>query len=707
MKNISCFKNSYEIQPVGDVSIEVFLNKVKEGAWQDAVLRYRTSKDKEEKKKLPAVTLSGIFSQRKETALQSHSGFIGIDIDNVEDINAIKSTLKQDPYVYASFVSCGGAGLCLIFKIDGKKHREAFAGIGKYLLDNYNIIVDPTSVNLSRLRFVSYDPDLYLCSFANKFEVYPTKEQGTEPKYASVIFVQSDFDAIVKQVQDRSINLCEDYYTWLRISFGLADYFGEGGREYFHIFSRQSSKYKEALTDKQYDSCLKSKNHRKNTIATVYHYCKEAGVKLYSKETQEIVRIAQIGKDSGLDAPTIKKNIEKFGGVAGEHVDSIIGQVEAGSKLAKEEDNIIDQLEVFLKTNYAFKRNVVTRYIELEGTPMEGKHFNSIFIKAKRVIPKLSFELVQKLIDSDYTQEYNPLQEWFAKHKEYTTTGSEIDRLAGSLCQADKDYTKNLLTKWLVGIVASVHGNHSPLMLCLTGGEQGTGKTHWFRNLLPEGLQNYYAESKLDEGKDSEILMTQKLLIIDDEMGGKSKADEKRLKELLSKQVFSLREPYGKGNVDLQRLAVLGGTSNDNEVLNDPTGNRRLIPFEITRINHDLYNSVDKTALFVEAYKLYHNKFKYELTKEEINLLASKTENHRKRSLELELIQKYYEPAKDENFCIYMTASEIKVEIEEMTKQKLSLDKLGKELAFAGFNKLVKRQNGALGRFYLLHKRSQ
>lgn len=44
-----------------------------------------------------------------------------------------------------------------VLKIDGKRHRDAFDAISKYLLDSYNIVVDPTSVNVSR----RYVPELY------------------------------------------------------------------------------------------------------------------------------------------------------------------------------------------------------------------------------------------------------------------------------------------------------------------------------------------------------------------------------------------------------------------------------------------------------------------------------------------------------------------------------------------------------------------
>ena len=85
----------------------------------------------------------------------------------------------------------------------------------------------------------------------------------------------------------------------------------------------------------------------------------------------------------------------------------------------------------------------------------------------------------------------------------------------------------------------------------------------------------------MDAGKDDDLLMTQKLIVMNDEMGGKSKQDEKRFKELTSKAIFSLRAPYARNNEDFKRLAVLCGTSNDKEVINDPTGNTRILPVEV------------------------------------------------------------------------------------------------------------------------------
>jgi predicted P-loop ATPase len=238
------------------------------------------------------------------------------------------------------------------------------------------------------------------------------------------------------------------------------------------------------------------------------------------------------------------------------------------------------------------------------------------------------------------------------------------------------EYALYFGAKWLCGVVGSVYGKHCPLMLVLTGEIQNTGKTEWLRRLVPQELIHYYAESKLDAGKDDEILMTQKLIIMDDEMGGKSKKEVKRLKELTSKQTFSLREPYGRLNVELHRIAVLCGTTNDSDILADPTGNRRIIPIQVTSINQQVYNTIDKTELFYEIYKLYKAGLTWEMDKDDIVYLNSNTFEFNETCLEAELLAKYYEPGTTH----WLMCSEIKIYIETKTQQKLNLRRLGQEL---------------------------
>ena len=77
-----------------------------------------------------------------------------------------------------------------------------------------------------------------------------------------------------------------------------------------------------------------------------------------------------------------------------------------------------------------------------------------------------------------------------------------------------------------------MQGDYSLAILVLCG-DQGIGKTNFFRNLLPAELRSYYGESKLDAGKDDEILMCKKIILCDDEFGGKSKQEEETQRTIL------------------------------------------------------------------------------------------------------------------------------------------------------------------------------
>jgi predicted P-loop ATPase len=260
------------------------------------------------------------------------------------------------------------------------------------------------------------------------------------------------------------------------------------------------------------------------------------------------------------------------------------------------------------------------------------------------------------------------------------------------------------IAKWLVGMISAVYDQHSPLMLVLCGKKQNTGKTEFFRRLLPKEIRMYYAESKLDAGKDDEILMCMKLMIMDDEFGGKSKRELSRLKELTSKQTFSLREPYGRNNVDLNRLAVLCGTSNEDSILSDPTGNRRIIPINVTAIDHTRYNSIDKVRLIMEAYHLYHEGFQWEMTRDDIALLNTNTTEFESVSMEEELVFKYFKLTEPGDQSDMFTTSDIVTHIDSICHTKLFVHKVGQILAKNDQQRLNFYRNGIRVKGYKLTK---
>ena len=704
---ISHYKNIHDSQDT-DIELASFLEGVQSGKWQDIVFDVRNAPTKEikdlKKKTAPLVTVSGSFSARKDDALRKHSNFIAIDIDNLDDAAETKKRISQDPFIYAAFLSIGGNGLCLIVKIDGTRHLDAFNGIAAYLYNEYQLIVDQSGKNVSRARFVSYDPFMLLNTKSATFKKYLPKKK--EQKHPKVMVIKTDFDAMIKQMDEKGINLCEDYSDWLSICYALIQEFQEQGREYFHTLSSHSSKYNSIDCDSQFDACLKNHSEsksKKSTIGTIYYYAKQNGINVYSEHTKAIARFTTSQKAAGLSADSIVKSLE-VSGYSPEESKEIVEQI-VSKDIKFKSDSISTDIAAFVNT-YDLRRNLITRNIELNGKPIDDNDINSIFLDSKAVFKESSKDLVTSILFSNRINTYNPLHEFFEQDLFQPTNFKypNLDLLIRSV-KSDTPNHDMYITRWLLSAVASAYGIHSPLVLIFCGEKQGTGKTHWFRYLLPKELRYLFAESKMDAGKDDEILMCKKWFILDDEYGGKSKKEDKRLKELTSKEFINVREPYGRVSLDIRRLAVFCGTSNETQLLNDPTGNRRQIPLHILDIDHELYNQCDKAALWRELYYMFQAGCEHTILKEDIIKLNQATEMFKLSTPEDDLINKKISPASETSVGEWMSLTDIQQYLMLETKfNYLNTQRIGSILTTLGFRKERRGKRGQLVMMYNIFK---
>lgn len=712
---ISIFKNISQSHDGEKTSVEKFYNDVKFGTWKETFKRISSIENKKarqeaKKKDVPYVTISGLFNHRAKDGLVKHSGFICLDIDDVplDEMSEKIEQIKNDLFCFCLFKSISGKGFSVIVKIEPKRHLDAFLGLEVYFAKKYELYLDKSCKDISRARFVSYDPDAFLNLESEKFTNYiPKSDKITKAKLPNVITGVNDMDFIINQIADNRLDLTNsNYLTWIEIGFALSEEFGEGGREYFHNVSYYSEKYDQQKADKQFDHCLKHKGSG-ITLATFFYHAKNSGVAIVSPETKKIVTVAAMTKNAERGFGDAVRVLQEVEGISPEVSTAIVQKVYQREDLSEANRlSKLDSLEIFINSNYDIKKNEVTRFYEQDGDDIDTSFLNSIYIRArKEVDDKIKFDEIDRLIGSDFTPSFNPLIEYFQRNAHLTPSG-EIEKLINSVESVDP-YKNELFKKWLVGVVASIHGDHSPLLLVLTGGINA-GKTEFFRRLVPKELKRYYAESKLDAGKDDEILMCQKFLIMDDEFGGKSKVEAKRLKELTSKQYFDLREPYGRKNVNLRRLAVLCGTTNDELLLNDPTGNRRIIPISVLTIDRGKYNAVDTKLVFMEAFHLWKSGYNWQMTNEDIKELNDNTAKFEQIRPEKELILRYFKSVKfsdsSDNGIENMQAIEIKSYIERLTNQKLSTPKIAQELKHLGYISQQIKINGHIRRVYPIVK---
>ena len=714
--------------PFTNIEFDDYLDKIKDGEFQDEVLAYRTGKI--EKAKLRGVTPSGVFSYRSANNLVEHSGFIGIDIDTKDqirdDFNTLREDLKKDNYTFGLHDSVSGKGGIVVYvKIVPEKHYDSFLALEKYYLDNYKVIIDKSCKDVSRYRFVSYDPATFVNKKSRTWKTYLKKAQ-IEPKN-NFVFSDGDLDFVFQQISDRGIDLTSDYHDWYKIGGALQNYFGgQKGKDLFHLVSQFSPKYNSKAVDDLYSILEKRSSEKIATIGTFLWMCKSNDIEIKTKRTEAIERVAKIRRKSVGTSGGAKDNAEakkdaiktlELENISGDDVSEVIERVFSlpDTELKVKSNDVLADLKAFLKS-FDLRFNEITRNYELNGEPMIDRDYNSIYIKSiEQVDEKVTKDRLFSLIDSDNTVSYSPFAEFINKYKHLQPSGNfeklcscikykQYTYVNGVRHQVD-EYLELFLKKWMLGIISSMHGTYSILVLVFTGGQRA-GKTKFFRSLLPDELMTFYAESKLDEGKDSEILMTKKLIILDDEFGGKSKQDAKRLKELSSKQWFNLRRPFGRTSEDLRRLAVLCGTSNDEEIINDPTGNRRIIPINILDIDHEKFEEINKKDLFIELYHEWvKDKDRFMLTKEDIEILNNCTSLNEQPSPEEEMILKYFKPTQvaGGNF-VYMTNTEIKAFIEEKHHSiRLNPYKLGLTLKKLGFEKISKRIDGSAPKIvYLL-----
>lgn len=658
----------------------------------------RTIKDKHERQEAKTacqyVTMSGTFSERRVDGLLIHSGLIAIDLDGLDDVEEAKSLLCADPHVYACFVSISGNGLCVVVKINPERHLDAFKGLQEYIYTEYRYVVDTTGKDVSRARYVSFDPYLFLNEQSKKFAKYPKKEKP-QGQIKEVVFVQTDFDHIIEQIVSRQVDITGRYHQWLKCCFALCDKLGEGGRNYFHVISQFSSLYNTKLADKQYDNCLKA-GKSGITIASFYYLCKEHGLSITSEVTRKIAQVATLAKKGGRDKESVIKLLAEQEGIAPLEAQGVVDQVFDDGAQATEDESPVEQARIWLMQNHELRYNEVTGLLEDAGVALTDRAETSIELAIKNAFPKMDFSIITKTIRSNSVPGYHPIKDFFTRYEGRYKAGCINTLLSALQGPQGQDYIQFFGHKWIVGMVAGVFGRVNPLFWCLCGEKMGTGKTRFFKDLLPPELKGYQTVKSLADmsteaaRRDLEIAMSRYLLIYDDEMSGKSKRDEKKIKSLLSMEDSTHRAAFGRNEERRQRLCAFGGTSNDLRVIGWDVDNRRHVPVEVQHIDYKVLNSVDRVDLLMEAYALYRSGFDFEVLGDDIDKLNAGLDPYKQINAEAELVSQRFRPgiAPEASF---MTLTDVKRFLEVGGKEQYSPAKLAAALRDIGADYVMRK----------------
>lgn len=673
-------------------------------------IRERSEEEyKKEKVNMSAVTCSGTFkSGHSKADLLEHSGLIAVDIDDQDnDISSdeIKSIVSEDEYTFAAHYSLSGAGVVVLIKINKEKHLESFLGLEKYYADKHNIIIDRSCKDVSRIRFLSHDPEIFVNKKSKTFRKYlPKKENYLNHK--KIIYGETDLDYVVKQITSRHINLVSDYSDWVKVGMSLASE-GNSARMLFHAISRVDSKYNSKQCDTKFDNFLKSVD--KISIATFFHLAKENGCELQTEETKNIIQHATIQRRQNKSKSEIIADIEFLEGIGLKRSTPIVEQVfqtlPEKSFAANDKKDIIPALLRYVKM-LNIRYNEITKHFEYNGEQITDRILNSVYFDCKQIIsPDVNFQDTRKAIESTQAKPYNPIHDYLLHCAEKYKPGGDASRRISNCFTVDnlpKEKFHTYLKKWLGGMISSAFGTHSVYILVLQG-DQNVRKTSFFEGLLPKELSSYCTAYELNDSVDTTIAMSEHWILYDDEYGGKTRKDEKLLKRLSSQQTKKARKAYGHYAETYNRLACIGGTTNEIQIINDPTGNRRIIPIVVNDFDYETYMSIDKDELFAELYHEWKsdNSF-FWFSKQDILDLNSLTQGQKCAELELELFEEYYSSPTGDPFenVIQMTSSRLLVEIERRSGRKISQRILGIQLKKAGFKQKIVSNGSSTKRVY-------
>lgn len=348
------------------------------------------------------------------------------------------------------------------------------------------------------------------------------------------------------------------------------------------------------------------------------------------------------------------------------------------------------------------------------GKEVEERDNNTIFVDMKKHFGKeVAQPRFNEVANSNYITEIHPVRDYIEANKHRKPVGT-FEQWLGCLTlknqNVDRSNVLHFVKKWYVGMVAQALDGEYPneLFLTLLSVEQGIGKTTFLRKYtLPEALQKYCSEHSLSFDDDFKVLMGQTLLIIDDEMDGRTFEMGQTFKNVISNNKQTTRRPYDRRISKIKRHCSFAGSGNNLFVVRDKL-DRRILPIEISSIDHAALAQVDLDNLFMEAYNLYEEGFQYSFQSADKNLLNQLYEGYIQQSDVDLILDEYIERPADDNDKHYISNLDLVTVLMGLFpnfSKRINVPTIGKQMNDRGFEKL--RRGKKKISTYVISKRSK
>lgn len=205
MAACTIFKNF--ATPVENISLIILSNWIASDKYKEPVEEIRSlvaqgkaEEAQSKKQQLPAFTPSATFTEKRLLPnMEQYSGFVHLDFDKLtlEQLDAAFQIITTIPYTFLCFISPSGNGLKVFIEVNtGAEHHDiAYLQVMQYYENATGLKADVKCKDITRLCFVSHDPQLYKNIYNEKFSVADVTVSKSEKPLALVNDMQANSPA--------------------------------------------------------------------------------------------------------------------------------------------------------------------------------------------------------------------------------------------------------------------------------------------------------------------------------------------------------------------------------------------------------------------------------------------------------------------------------------------------------------------------------
>ena len=315
--------------------------------------------------------------------------------------------------------------------------------------------------------------------------------------------------------------------------------------------------------------------------------------------------------------------------------------------------------------------NMVMKYTEYVPKDKEWIGFQAVEPRVQKSLTlevqlagiNVSIKDVRNFLESNFIKNYNPVEEFLFTCYDNWDGKDHIRALARTV-PTNNPHWEDWFYTWFLAMVEQWHnrtgrqyGNSvAPLLIS----QQGYNKSTFCRRLIPPQLQWGYTDNLiLSEKRQVLQAMSQCLLINLDELNQISaRVQQGFLKNLIQLPNVKYKPPYGSHVQEFPRTASFIATSNMDDILTDPSGNRRFIGIELTG-PIDVSVRPNYQQLFAQAEKAIWNGEKTYFDAEQTALIMENNRRYQQIDPVMQCFSESFTPTEDENEGTFMTAAAI------------------------------------------------